>query len=39
MRAAYQSGEVTQQELADRFAVSRGNVSKIVNGESYQEVA
>lgn len=25
----------TQQKLADRFGVSRGNVSKIVNGRSY----
>lgn len=35
MRNAWWSGEVTQQELADRFGVSRGNVSKIVNGVSY----
>lgn len=35
MRAAWESGDVTQQELADRFGVSRGNVSKIVNGVSY----
>lgn len=34
MRAAYGAG-ATQQVLADRFGVSRGNVSKIVNGVSY----
>lgn len=34
MREAYAAG-VTQQEIADHFGVSRGNVSKIVNGVSY----
>jgi hypothetical protein len=35
MRADWQRGGVTQQQLADRYGVSRGNVSKIVNGASY----
>lgn len=34
LRAAHAAG-ATQQELANRYGVSRGNVSKIVNGRSY----
>jgi hypothetical protein len=37
MRRMYLSGWV-QRELAEVFGVSRGNVSKIVNGKSYREV-
>jgi len=37
VRACYAEGW-TQQEIAQRFGVSRGNVSKIVNGKSYQGV-
>ena len=37
MRDAYRSG-LTQQQIADHFGVSRGNVSRIVNHKSYTEV-
>lgn len=38
IRDAYSTGRFTQQELADRFPVSRGNLSKVLNDKSYQEV-
>jgi hypothetical protein len=35
MRARYSHGGVTQQQIADEYGISRGNVSRIVNGVSY----
>lgn len=35
MRSRYAAGGVTQQTLAAEYGVSRGNVSKIVNGVTY----
>lgn len=38
MRRLYAALPISQAQLAEQFGVSRGNVSKIVNGKSYQEV-
>jgi hypothetical protein len=37
MRCAWRDLPVTQQMLADRYGVSRGNVSKILAGKSYPD--
>lgn len=37
MRKLYATGNWTQQELADTFDTSRGNVSHILNGDYYPE--